>query len=164
MGEICKSRGIFFLEIGEMYECTETAKNREKITQICSRWLKQVIRNVFGGWKSKSFFPKGQIGKSSTESEKCFGNRGNLKQGEMHHCIRGEWTPLTRSAGPNYESKICYIKVQCSEYTKVRFNFCSANVDQLQENPITHFNLSSRHGRKRQQIWKTAAEICGVIR
>ena len=38
----------------------------------------------------KKFRRKGKIGKIFTESEKFLGNKGeNLKQGEMHHCLRG---------------------------------------------------------------------------
>jgi len=43
--------------------------------------------------KQKFFLEKVKLGKLSVESEKCFGNRGNLKQGEMHHCLRGDGRP-----------------------------------------------------------------------
>ena len=45
------------------------------------------IENLFGkGCKGE----KVKFGKVSTESEILFGNRGgNLKQGEMHHCLKG---------------------------------------------------------------------------
>jgi len=36
----------------------------------------------------KMFLEKVKLGKFSTESEICFANRGNLKRGEMHHCLR----------------------------------------------------------------------------
>jgi len=42
---------------------------------------------------------KVKSGKCFTESEHFFLNRGNLKQSEMHHCLRGMDAPENQSYG-----------------------------------------------------------------
>ena len=40
------------------------------------------------------FVEKVELGKFSTESEKIFGNRVEIRnRGEMHHCLRGDGRP-----------------------------------------------------------------------
>jgi len=58
-------------------------------------------------------------GKFSTEADKFLGNRGNLKQGEMHHCL-GDGRPckivkirLTRQMSLG-NVKVCTTNVHCS--------------------------------------------------
>jgi len=48
--------------------------------QICSWWLKKVIRN-FGGWKSEIFFGKGKTRKIVHEFENFYGNREKSEAG-----------------------------------------------------------------------------------
>ena len=42
----------------------------------------------------KFLWEKVKLGKCSTKYEQFLKIGGNMKQGEMHQCFRGEWTPL----------------------------------------------------------------------
>ena len=53
----------------------------------------------------KQFSEKVKLGKFSTESEIFLGNRGNLKRGEMHHCLR--WMDAPAIAMPFFNLIMC---------------------------------------------------------
>ena len=55
---------------------------------------KIVVRN-FGGWKWEEILSgKGKISEIFQKVKKIFENRGkSLNRGEMHHGVRGRWTP-----------------------------------------------------------------------
>src|SRR6218665_568966 len=48
---------------------------------------------MLGDENREIFREKVKLGKFSTKSEKFLGNRGIMKQGEMHHCLRGMDAP-----------------------------------------------------------------------
>ena len=96
-----------FREIGG--KCIEISK-----LKICGRWLKKVIRN-FSKWKSKKNLEQVKLGKFSTESEDFFGNRGNLKQREMYHCLSvdGRPWPKLKSLFKVYRYTLLYCCIHC---------------------------------------------------
>ncbi len=49
---------------------------------------------------------KVKLGKFSTEFEKLLGNGGNLKQREMHHCLRGDGRMDTSVSMKSRESRL----------------------------------------------------------
>jgi len=75
-------------------KCTETAK-MGKNSKIWVNDYEKIVRNLVNE-NQKFFREKVTLGKFSTEPEQFSEIGGNLKQGEMHHCLRGGWTPLNR--------------------------------------------------------------------
>ena len=51
------------------------------------------MRKILADENRKIFREKVKFGKFSTESEIFSETEGNLKQGEMHHCLRGDGRP-----------------------------------------------------------------------
>jgi len=68
------------------------SENRVEIRNLWSMTKKKVIRNL-GGWTSRNFSGKGKIVKNLRKSENFSEIGGNLKQGEMHHGLRGMDAP-----------------------------------------------------------------------
>ena len=82
------------------------SKNKGKL-KICSRWLKKGYQK-FVRMKIENFSGKAKFENFFMGSEFFFGSRGwNLKQGQMHHCLRGDGRPCTRPRKYT-DCSICY--------------------------------------------------------
>src|SRR6218665_576778 len=60
----------------------------------------------------KCFWEKVNLGKFSTEADTFFGNsEGHLKQGKLHHCLRGDGHPCLGYTRPTNSYNFYFLKM-----------------------------------------------------
>jgi len=72
------------------HECGQNKAAYVKNTKHFESMTKKRPSEIFAIWETV------KLGKFSMESEKCSEIGGKSEtEGEMHHCLRGGWTPLS---------------------------------------------------------------------